>query len=180
MLAPRTGAGNSHRNTGRDPVRLRQVDHVHLAKRWLGAVPLQRRNSPPLQDHRRRFHLGTRTRRRVPWSTAGGGGYGSIVAKGSDLAVVVAGQRLAIATSSDNGLTWETHRVPNQWREWGVKLLDPSHWRFVDSLNLVVQSTDDAGQHWRTQALPKILHQSQSVDLAVLPPRLTWAISYRT
>jgi hypothetical protein len=73
--------------------------------------------------------------------------------------------------------TRRTSRVPTD-TDWNTTLLDPTRWRLTG--NRVVLSTDDAGRHWRTVALPDSVRAPQHPDddLEFLPANPAWAIPF--
>jgi photosystem II stability/assembly factor-like uncharacterized protein len=111
-----------------------------------------------------------------------GAGLSPPVVQGSHLAVAetIDGRPGAtvIATSSDNGKTWQSQLVPTSPQPWKVDLIDPTHWRLTNGTELM--STNDAGAHWRTST-PTIPMKSPGTygaadSLDFLTPLNGWAI----
>ncbi len=109
-----------------------------------------------------------------------GGGFGTPVVEGNDVAMpVTIGGRpgaTAIANSADGGTTWRTELVPDPTKQWVVDLIDPTHWRLADGT--VLMATDDAGKHWRTTT-PNVNMTDpygEPVGLTFLSTDLGWAI----
>ncbi len=111
-----------------------------------------------------------------------GAGLSPPVVQGSHIAIAetIDGRPGAtvIATSSDNGKTWQSQLVPTSPQPWKVDLIDPTHWRLTNGTE--VMSTNDAGAHWHTST-PTIPMKSPGTygaadSLDFLTPLNGWAI----
>lgn len=120
---------------------------------------------------------------RVPlpagYPTDQGEGYEIPVQNGSDLAMTVrAGNRKFVATSTDNGSTWQDHQIPGGPGYWNVDLIDPNHWALTNGTTLAI--TADAGAHWAisTPNIPLSRIGSGMIpdQLSFLTPTQGWAI----
>jgi photosystem II stability/assembly factor-like uncharacterized protein len=87
------------------------------------------------------------------------------------------GSDTVIAASSDDGITWQTHRFPGSIQYWNTDLINFSDWFLT--FGSALESTTDAGLHWTSITLPKEMSLPPSgVDALTLmfsSPQTGWA-----
>ncbi|MGH3008063.1 MAG: WD40/YVTN/BNR-like repeat-containing protein [Gaiellaceae bacterium] len=109
-----------------------------------------------------------------------GGGLGLPAVEGSrGLAVSLTVQsateptaRTVIATSTNDGASWHSHRVPGKAAWWAADLVSVRSWRLSDGRTLL--ETNDAGRHWRRLKDPSRLGSAVAPDF--LSNRLGFAL----
>ncbi len=82
----------------------------------------------------------------------------------------------AIATSTNDGASWNARLVPGLPHYWKVDLLDVRHWRLSDGR--VLLSTDDAGGHWHRWKAPVRMTDAVGAPLTLdfIAPRIGFAV----